>query len=254
MRVWIILSLLLSSIALADPIQAWRLTLARYYSQHGQASQARAAYEKITPKNDHIHYNLGNLLYQEQAYQEAISHYAQISTPELMHPKYHNIANCLMKLGETATAIVYYQNALKFASHPNTRFNLTLAQALLAQKAKEAKEKELRDSNETRAFRDGAHMIDRYKEDNGTADLKDAKDPTTIHKKINTSKAAQHSTGGKVEILHDAEHNVTIQEQDQASVDSYEAQRWEQYFRHRTPKTLLIPLETQGALHDQNPY
>jgi len=259
MKVWktkisigIILSL--GSMAWGGPIETWHLYLAQYYTQQQQYPQARYEYEKIENQSDTVHYNLGNLFYREKRYTEAISQYMQIQMPALMHQRYHNIGNCLMALGETASAARFYRNALKFVRHPATLSNLKLARTRLKQEAKEAKERAGKESNETRQFRDGSKRINRYKEDNGTADLKDAKTPKHIIKKINSVSTEQISEGGKIESPTPQENNSSTKKMKPSETDRYEAQQWEYFFEKRSLKTLLIPLETKGSSHDKNPY
>ncbi len=252
-----LLMLSLSSIAWSSPLERWHLWMAQHYAQQQQYAKARAQYEKIENPSDRVRYNLGNLLYREKKYAKAISQYMQIQSPALMHQRYHNIGNCLVALGETASAAKFYRNALKFAKHPDTLFNLTLVQRRLKEE-EEAKKRELKESNETREFRDGSNLIDRYKEDNGTADLKDAKTPSEIIKKINSVRAAQEGEGGKIEIPTPTEVNSSKKSIKQEN-DRYEAQQWAYFFKKRTLKTLLIPLETpelksKGISHDKNPY
>ena len=254
MKISIGVILSLGSIAWGGPIETWHLFLAQHYTQQQQYPKARYQYEKIEDQSDSIHYNLGNLFYHEKRYAEAISQYMQIQTPALMHQRYHNIGNCLMGLGETASAARFYRNALKFAKHPSTLSNLKLAQTRLKQEVKEAEESARKESNETRQFRDGSNLIDRYKEDNGTADLKDAKPPKVIIKKINSVSTVQVSEGGKIESPTPQENNRSTQKMKQSETDRYEAQQWEYFFEKRSLKTLLIPLETKGPSHDQNPY
>ena len=120
MKIGIGVILSLGSMSWGGSIETWHLFLAQYYTQQQQYSKARYQYEKIEDQSDTVHYNLGNLFYREKHYTEAISQYMQIQTPALMHQRYHNIGNCLMALGEIASAARFYRNALKFAKHPAT--------------------------------------------------------------------------------------------------------------------------------------
>jgi len=252
-RVWIGTLLSLASISWGGPIEAWHLMLAQHYTQQKQYSKALKAYEGIAVQSDSIHYNLGNILYHQQHYAEAISQYMQIQSPALMHQRYHNIGNCLMKMGEIASAVRFYRNALKFVRHPDTLFNLSLARKRLKKEAEEAEAEARKAANETLEFREGNNSIDRYKEDNGTTNLKDAKSPKEIVKKINSATAVQAGEGGKLEKLLSQDNNHSTQTKQQ-QIDSYEAQRWKYFFKKRSLKTLLIPLETKGESHDKNPY
>ena len=249
----ILLMLSLSSIAWSSPLDHWHLWLAQHYTQQQQYAKAIIEYENIAHPSDRVRYNLGNLFYREKKYAEAISQYMQIQTPALMHQRYHNIGNCLVALGETASAARFYRNALKFSKHPDTLFNLILVQKQLKQEQEEDRKRQLKESNETREFRNGSNLIDRYKEDNGTADLKDAKTPSEIIKKINSVHTVQEIEGGKIETPTPTEENSSKKSIKQES-DNYEAQQWAYFFKKRTLKTLLIPLETKGASHDKNPY
>lgn len=246
--------ILLSAFLQADPVDTWHLLMAQHYTAQKQYREAGGHYEKVSHQADALHYNLGNIYTHEKRYREAIAQYILIHTPQLLHQKFHNIANCLMALGETASAVKFYRNALKFSRHPDTLFNLKLAEALLKEEEKKEKEKDLKESNETLAFRDGSNKIDRFKEDNGTDDLKDAKTPKTIEKKRNSSAAGYTGENGEIDTTVPPEQNSSIKQQNTQLSDSYEAQYWENFFQNLSLKTLLIPLETKRSSHDQNPY
>lgn len=251
------LLILCSGILLASPLDTWHLYRAQQYTQQQQYSKARAEYVQVKPQTDKLRYNQGNLLYREKQYAQAITAYTQIDTPALMHAKFHNIGNCLMHLGETATAIVFYRNALKFLNHPDTQQNLTLAQTRLAEEIKKEKERELKESRVTLTFRDGFNLIDRFKEDNGTADLKDAKTPKNPLKRINSTATTLTRDSSIIETNSSRENNSSQEQnstQKSQQPDTYSAQFWKSFFHKRPLKTLLIPLNTQGVSRDQNTY
>jgi len=244
----------LGTVAWGGPLETWHLFWAQHYMQQKQYSKARQHYEKLTNPSDTVHYNLGNLLYRQKHYTEAISQYMQIQTASLMHQRYHNIGNCLIALGEVRSAARFYRNALKFAKHPSTLANLNRTLSLLKKQEEQEEEMKRKESSETREFRDGSSMIDRYKEDNGTALLKDAKRAKIIVKKVNTVVSRETDEGGKIETVLQKDRNGSLPQAKGGTFDRYEARHWEYFFKKKPLKTLLIPLETKGKSYDQNPY
>jgi tetratricopeptide (TPR) repeat protein len=81
-------------------------------------------------------YNLGNTIYKNKKYSEAITNYknaAQIAKNNLQkHKAYHNLGNAYMQDKNYKLAVDSYKNALKANSKDEkTRYNLALAKKLL---------------------------------------------------------------------------------------------------------------------------
>ena len=254
------LLLLLTSVTLsvAGIMDSYHLYWAQHYAHTGQYKKAFIHYQSVNPKEDTLHYNLGNILYRQGRYQEAINHYIVISSASLQHAKYHNIANALMQLGALERAIVFYRNAQKFSSHSDTAYNLALAEGLLREAQSAEQRKALRESNETMQLRDGSEKIERFKEDNGTDDLKDAPTPERITKRDNASGLRSRHKNDLINTATPAESNQSLFIDIERENQRLKEEKWQAYFKKRKLKTLLIPLEneakTTGDQHDPYPY
>ena len=81
-------------------------------------------------------YNLGNTIYKNKKYVEAISNYKNAAllanTSAQKHKAYHNLGNAYMQDKNYKLAVASYKNALKAnAKDEKTRYNLALAKKLL---------------------------------------------------------------------------------------------------------------------------
>ena len=102
-------------------------------------TDASVAYKKALNNSayyDKASYNLGNALYQDKNYQEAIPQYeltAKTATDKFTKAEaYHNIGNAMMETKNYQGAVDAYKNSLR--NNPNddeTRYNLAVAQKML---------------------------------------------------------------------------------------------------------------------------
>ena len=104
-----------------------------FYDQ-GEFLEAEEAYRKANAKtlNPQAQYNLGNAIYQQERYDEAIQYYEsaaqQASDPLLKAQAYHNLGNTHFRAQVLDKSVEAYKNALKL--NPNdidTKKNLTMA-------------------------------------------------------------------------------------------------------------------------------
>lgn len=101
---------------------------------------AEVAYRKALQKNPNSFeaiYNLGNALFKQEKYAEALEQY-QVATPmdnlskKKLAAALHNTGNALLMQEKIAESISAYQNSLKAnPKDDETRYNLALAQQLL---------------------------------------------------------------------------------------------------------------------------
>ena len=75
--------------------------------------QALNLLNKVRNQNSKIHYNIGNILYKMQKYEEAIIEYKKVIDSDLLHSVIHNIANSYLMLENLDGAIEFYNKALK---------------------------------------------------------------------------------------------------------------------------------------------
>ena len=127
--------------------------------QKKQYTDASVAYQKALGNNtkyEKASYNLGNALYQNKNFKEAIPQYeltAETAKNKFTKAEaYHNLGNALMESKSYQKAVDAFKNSLR--NNPNddeTRYNLAVAQKLLEkenqQKNKDKDKKDDKDKN-----------------------------------------------------------------------------------------------------------
>lgn len=98
--------------------------------------QLRLIKAKEKKKKQPAEYNLGNTIYKNKKYAEAISNYKNAAliaiTSAQKHKAFHNLGNAYMQDKNYKSAVESYKNALKANSKDEkTRYNLALAKKLL---------------------------------------------------------------------------------------------------------------------------
>ena len=107
-------------------------------------------YRKGLSKNNNSFeatFNLGNALFKQQKYPEAIEQFTKASSmvkdKDKVASAYHNIGNALFESKEYAKSIEAYKNALKKnPTDDETRYNLALAQKYLQQQKQQQKQQQ----------------------------------------------------------------------------------------------------------------
>lgn len=120
-------------------------------------TEAEIEYRKGLLKNNQsfeANYNLGNALFRQQKYQEALQQY-QIAVPMAKDSKqklasaFHNTGNALLMDKKIAESIEAYKQALKLNPSDNdTRYNLAFAQYLLKNQPPQQNQKQNQNKNQ----------------------------------------------------------------------------------------------------------
>lgn len=122
---------------------------------NNQYPQAEEEYLKAQIKNNSTKgaFNLGNTIYQQERYQEAIEHYeaaAQAAkSPAVKGMAYHNLGNAYFQAQELEKSIEAYKNALR--QRPNdqeTKVNLALAKKQLQMQQQQQQQQQQNNENE----------------------------------------------------------------------------------------------------------
>ena len=116
---------------------------AKNYYENKEYEKAADEYRKIS-SSSHSLYNLGNSLYKQGKYEEAVKTYSKIVTEdkELEYKKLHNLGNSFVKTGALEKGKEFYEKALKIKNDKETKENLELVnKELEKQKQKENKDK-----------------------------------------------------------------------------------------------------------------
>lgn len=164
-----------------------------------QYTDASVAYQKSLGNNtkyDKATYNLGNALYQNKNFKEAVPQYeltAKTAKDKFTKAEaYHNIGNAMMEQKQYQPAVDAYKNSLR--NNPGddeTRYNLAVAQKLLEKekqdnkdnkdnKDKDKKDKDDKNKDKNKDKKDGDDKDkkkDKDKDDEGDKDKDKNKDP-----------------------------------------------------------------------------
>ena len=113
---------------------------AKDFYEKKEYSKASDEYRKI-PSSSQSYYNLGNTLYKEGKYKEAIDSYSKVVTKDkaLESQKLHNIGNSYVQSNNLEKAKEFYEKALKVKEDTHTKENLDAVNKEL-EKKKEQKQ------------------------------------------------------------------------------------------------------------------
>lgn len=102
----------------------------------GEYSSAEAAYRRALAQDSTLsmtHYSLGNVLYKQKKYKEALEAYSRVDVEKLEDPMrasqlFHNVGNVQLQQKQYAQAAESYKQALRLnPTDDETRYNLALA-------------------------------------------------------------------------------------------------------------------------------
>jgi Ca-activated chloride channel family protein len=126
-----------------------KIKKAKEYYQSKQYDKAAQEYRDIRTTKQSL-YNLGNSLYKQEKYKEAIDVYSKVISDEvdLEHKKLHNIGNSYVKLQNLEKAKSFYEKALKVKDDKQTRENLDIVKEALKKQKQNEKEKQQEDKKQ----------------------------------------------------------------------------------------------------------
>ena len=137
-----------------------------------QFTDASVAYQKALGSNsnyDKATYNLGNALYQNKNFKEAIPQYeltAKTATDKITKAQaYHNLGNAMMESKNYQGAVDAFKNALRNnPSDDETRYNLAVAKKLLDKEKQQNKDDKNKDKNKDNKDKDKKDKDDKNKD------------------------------------------------------------------------------------------
>lgn len=146
--------------------------------------QLRIVKSKEKAQKEKAEYNLGNTIYKNKKYSEAITNYKNASelakTDIEKHKAFHNLGNAYMQDKNYKSAVESYKKALKANSKDEqTRYNLALAKEMLKKyppKPKPKKKNKDKKDDKNKDNKDGKDKDKQNKDKNGDKDKKDSKD------------------------------------------------------------------------------
>ena len=109
------------------------------FSRRRRFVDAEVKYKKALKENPNYEtagYNLGNAVYEQKRFEEALPQYELVAKStgdnETREKSFHNIGNVMMKQKQYDKAIAAYKNSMLLnPKDEETRYNLALAQKLL---------------------------------------------------------------------------------------------------------------------------
>ncbi len=140
MRIWVfIVSWMFVAVLKGQTSHRWLREGDEQYEKK-QLPDSENAYRKSLAKRNTSqgHYNLGNTLYKQNRYEEALAHYrSALKDAKEDYQKsqaYHNLGNAYFRTQQLDKSIEAYKNALRINSNDSeTKINLALAQKLKKQ-------------------------------------------------------------------------------------------------------------------------
>jgi len=146
--------------------------------------QLRIVKSKEKAQKEKTEYNLGNTIYKNKKYSEAITNYKNASelakTDIEKHKAFHNLGNAYMQDKNYKSAVESYKKALKANSKDEqTRYNLALAKKMLEKNPPKPKPKTKNKDKKDDKNKDNKEGKDKDKENkdkNGDKNKKDSKD------------------------------------------------------------------------------
>ncbi len=121
--------------------------------ENGSFDESEVSYRKALDKNTSSYagdFNLGDALYKQEKYEEAVNKFSTLSGNETDKQKlgqiYHNLGNSLLKANQIEESIEAYKNALR--NNPTdieTKHNLAYALSLLQQQQQQQQSRQNQD-------------------------------------------------------------------------------------------------------------
>lgn len=143
--------------------------------------KASDAYRSVNSSNETL-YNLGNSLYKEKKYKDAIEVYNKIITTdkELESKKLHNLGNSYVNTNNLEKAKEFYEKSLKIKEDKETKENLDLVNKELEKKKKKENKQDKKNDDKNKDNKD--------KKDNKENQKKDSNDSTEDKKNDDENK------------------------------------------------------------------
>lgn len=228
-------------------------------------SESAALYESIDDQNDELRYNLGDAYYKEKKYDEALKQYEQVQKSELRAKALHNMGNAYANMQKSDEAIAAYEEALKLGEDEDTRFNLELLKKHKEeQKKQEQKEKDQKndqekedqkkeDEQKSKDDKQSDSKSEQEKKDGEKGDSKEDQEKKEQQEKEQKEKEQQAKADEeKKEDKSEEEQGEMKQgEAKEEPISDMQERKYEKMLDKRGIKTLMVPLKTEGAPHEE---
>jgi Ca-activated chloride channel family protein len=216
---------------------------AKNYYENKEYDKAGDEYRKI-PQTPQSLYNLGNTLYKQGKYKEALKTYSKIVTEDerLEYKKLHNLGNSFVKTNELLKAKEFYEKALKIKNDEQTRQNLDLVNKELEKQKKQNKKDKNKENNKNK---NNKKNKDENKEKN--QEKKDKKENKENNKK--DQKNSKNSEG------KNSEQKKKQSQKKQVPISDMEEKKWMKMLQDQNTPLFIQKVESKkGKNDDEHPW
>jgi Ca-activated chloride channel family protein len=227
--------------------------------------KASKSFEKVLNSSE-ANYNLGNSLYKEGKYKEALSKYTNVVTnnKDLEYQKLHNMGNSYVKLKDLETAKKMYENALKIKDDKQTKENLETVNKALEKKQKKnnkdknkKQNKDNKDKKKQDKNKKDQKNKDKKKEDKQNKDNKEKKkkeeDKQKDKNKQNENKN-QDEKNKKKEKKQNKNEQLKQQQKKPQEISDLEEKKWLGKMQNKKTPVLLKRVKTKNEDTSSNPW
>lgn len=202
-------------------------------------TQSSTQYRKL-PSTPQSLYNLGDALYKENKYQEALDIYNKVVTKDtdLERKKLHNIGNSYVKLNDLQKAKEFYEKSLKIQEDKETRENLDIVNKELE---KQNKKQENKDNKKNQEKKKEQNNKEQKKEKNKNQDKK--KSNKKEQEKSNENKNSKDKKSQRAQ--QKAQEQVNKKTLEKEEISQMEERKWMEQLEKQTTPILLRKANTQ---------
>ena len=177
----------------SNPMQTYAFTFnfeniekAEQAYKNKEYSKASQNYREVNP-NSEVFYNLGNSLYKEKKYDDAIKAYSKVVTENkgLEAQKLYNIGNSYVQVNKLEKAKEFYEKSLKIKEDKDTKENLELVNKEL-EKQKKQEEKQNNKNKEDKNKQQDNNQQKNKDQENQNQDKQQQKQEDKTNKKQNS--------------------------------------------------------------------
>ncbi len=209
-------------------------------------------YQKVA-KNSESFYNLGNSLYKEGKYPEALKAYEKVVTSDKRFEaqKLHNMGNSYVKLGDLAKAKEMYENALKKHYDQETKENLDKVNNSLKQNMQNQGNDQEKQNNNENSKDDQSSKNDQKGSNQSKQNSKDQKDQkgkkSQENKKEDKEQDNKNKSIDKQKGKESIDKNKALNSVKEQNISDIEENKWMELLKDRKTPIMLHKSETQSS-------
>lgn len=209
-------------------------------------------YKKVA-KNSEGFYNLGNSLYKEGKYQEALKAYEKVvtSNKRFEAQKLHNMGNSYVKLSDLTKAKEMYENALKKHYDQETKENLDKVNNSLKQNMQNQGNEQEKQNNNEDSKDDQSSKNDQKGSNSSKQNSKDQKDQDSKKNQEDKKEAKeqdnQNKSIDKQEGKESSEKNKALNSVKEQNISDIEEKKWMELLKDRKTPVMLHKSENSSS-------